>query len=79
MTSEFVQRDYDIVSHGYRWINHLGFTEAQEREEIRKARDLFARTIGRPVVGWFNRMPQTVATRRILAEEGFLYRFLGGE
>ena len=33
----------------------------------------FARIIGRSVVGWFNRMPQTVATRRILAEEGFLY------
>ena len=73
VTCEFVQRGYDIVSHGYRWINHLGFTEVQEREEIRKARDSFARTIGRPVVGWFNRMPQTVATRGILAEEGFLY------
>jgi len=54
-----------------RWINHLGFTEAQERAEIRKARDSFARIIGRPVVGWFNRMPQTVATRGILAEGGF--------
>lgn len=73
VSAELVQRDYDIVSHGYRWINHLGFTEAQEREEIRKARESFARTVARPIVGWFNRMPQTVATRRILAEEGFLY------
>ena len=24
VTAEFVQRDYDIVSHGYRWINHVG-------------------------------------------------------
>ncbi len=73
VTAEFVHRDYDIVSHGYRWINHLGFTEDQEREQIRKAKESFARTIHRPVLGWFNRSPQTVATRRILAEEGFLF------
>ena len=73
VTAEFVQRDYDIVSHGYRWINHFGLTEPEEREQIRKARELFARTINRPVVGWFNRMPQTIATRRILAEEGLLF------
>lgn len=73
VTREFVERNYDIVSHGYRWINHLGFSEVEEREEIRKAKESFKRTIGRPVLGWFNRTPQTVITRRILAEEGFLY------
>ena len=73
VTAEFVQRDYDIVSHGYRWINHAGFSEEQEREEIRKARESFARTVRRPILGWFNRSPHTVATRRILAEEGFLF------
>lgn len=73
VTQEFVERDYDIVSHGYRWINHLGFTEEQEREQIRKAKESFAHTIRRPVLGWFNRTPQTVITRRILAEEGFLF------
>ena len=58
---------------GLRWINHFGLTEPEEREQIRKARKSFARTINRPVVGWFNRMPQTIATRRILAEEGLLF------
>ena len=73
VTREFVDRKYDIVSHGYRWITHFGFTEAQERDEIRKARESFLRTTGQRVIGWFNRTPQTVITRRILAEEGFLY------
>ena len=37
VTSEFVQHGYDIVSHGYRWINHLGFTEAQTRADTQGA------------------------------------------
>ncbi len=73
VTQEFIDRKYDIVSHGYRWITHFGFDEAQEREEIRKASASFLRTTGQRVLGWFNRTPQTVITRRILAEEGFLY------
>jgi len=73
VTKEFVDRRYDIVSHGYRWITHYGFDEAQEREQIRKARESFLRTTGQRVLGWFNRTPQTVITRRILAEEGFLF------
>ncbi len=73
VTKDFVDRNYDIVSHGYRWITHAGFDEAQERAEIRKASESFQRTTGQRVVGWFNRTPQTVITRRILAEEGFLY------
>jgi allantoinase len=73
VTKEFVDRKYDIVSHGYRWITHFGFNEAQERAEIVKARESFLRTTGQRVIGWFNRTPQTVITRRILAEEGFLY------
>ncbi len=73
VTKDFIDRNYDIVSHGYRWITHAGFDEAQERAEIRKASESFQRTTGQRVVGWFNRTPQTVITRRILAEEGFLY------
>ena len=73
VTREFTERNYDIVSHGYRWINHLGFTEEQERAEIRKAKQSFQETLGLQPLGWFNRTPQTTATRRILAEEGFLF------
>ena len=73
VTREFTERKYDIVSHGYRWINHLGFTEEQERAEIRKAKQSFQKTLGFQPLGWFNRTPQTTATRRILAEEGFLF------
>ena len=69
----FVQHGYDMAGHGYRWISHYGMNEEQEREHIRKARESIERTTGQRIIGWFTRPLQTNATRRILAEEGFLY------
>lgn len=69
----FVERGYDMVGHGYRWISHFGLTEEQERDQIRKAVESIQRTTGQRIVGWFTRPPQTLATRRLLAEEGFLF------
>src|SRR6266581_5350505 len=69
----FVQRGYDMVGHGYRWISHFGLSEEQEREQIRKAVESIKNATGQRIVGWFTRPPQTLATRRLLAEEGFLF------
>jgi len=69
----FKKHGYDMVGHGYRWISHYGMTEEQEREHIRKTRESIERTTGQRIIGWFTRPLQTVATRRILAEEGFTY------
>ncbi len=73
VTQAFVKHGYDMVGHGYRWISHYGMSEEQEREQIRKARESIERTTGQRIIGWFTRPLQTQATRRILAEEGFLY------
>lgn len=73
VTQELVGRKYDMVGHGYRWISHFGLTEDRERAQIRNAVDSIQRTTGQRILGWFTRPPQTVATRRILAEEGFLF------
>jgi peptidoglycan/xylan/chitin deacetylase (PgdA/CDA1 family) len=69
----FVQRGYDMVGHGYRWISHFGLSEEHEREQIRKAVGSIKSATGQRIVGWFTRPPQTLATRRLLAEEGFLF------
>jgi allantoinase len=71
--SAFVDRGCDIVGHGYRWISHFGLTEEQEQEQIRLAVTTIRQLTGQRMTGWFTRPPQTVATRRILAQEGFLY------
>lgn len=73
VTQGFVKRGYDMVGHGYRWIDHHGLTEDQEREDIRKCVELTQKLTGQRMIGWFTRPPQTTATRRILQEEGFLF------
>jgi allantoinase len=69
----FVGHGYDMVGHGYRWVPHYGMSAEREREEIRKTRESIQRTTGQRILGWFTRPLQTLDTRRILAEEGFLY------
>jgi len=73
VTQAFVRRNYEMVGHGYRWVSHFTFDEDEERDQIRKAVESVQRTTGQRLIGWFTRPPQTMATRRILAEEGFLY------
>jgi peptidoglycan/xylan/chitin deacetylase (PgdA/CDA1 family) len=63
----------DMVGHGYRWVSLYGLAPDEEREQIRKARDSIRQTTGVTIRGWLTRAPQSLATRRILAEEGFLY------
>jgi allantoinase len=69
----FAERGYDMVGHGYRWISHYGLSEKEEHEQIRKAVESIQRMTGQRIRGWFTNQPQTIATRRILAEEGFLF------
>ena len=69
----FVKHGYDMVGHGYRWISHYGMNEEQEREQVRLCRESIERVTGQRTIGWFTRPLKTQATRRILAEEGFLY------
>ncbi|TAN31996.1 hypothetical protein EPN29_11010 [bacterium] len=72
-TEAMVRRGYDMVGHGYRWISHFTMAEDSERADIRQAVESIRRTTGQRIAGWFTRGPQTLITRRILAEEGFLF------
>ena len=66
--------DWDICSHGYRWTNHPGLPEAEERRQIAAAVDLIRQTTGKTPAGWYCRYAPSENTRRIVAEtEGFLY------
>jgi peptidoglycan/xylan/chitin deacetylase (PgdA/CDA1 family) len=69
----FKAHGYDIVGHGYRWIPPSGMGEEEERAMIRRAVESIERTTGQRIVGWYTRPPVTMNTRRILAEEGFVF------
>jgi allantoinase len=74
LARDAIERDYEISCHGYRWENHLGMSEAQERERIHKAVAAIREACGVRPIGWHTRCPHTPNTRRLLVEEGgFLY------
>lgn len=68
-----VEANWELSSHGYRWIDYHGIPEDLEREHIRKAIDIHVRMAGRRPLGSFigRRSENTV---RLVAEEGgFVY------
>ena len=46
---------YEVCSHGYRWVGFQDMSEAQEREEMRKAVASITQTIGERPYGWYCR------------------------
>jgi allantoinase len=65
---------HEVCSHGWRWINFAEMSEAEEREQMRRAVASIERTIGQRPHGWYCRYAPSANTRRLLVEEGgFLY------
>lgn len=69
-----VARGHEAACHGYRWTNHgLFASEDEEKESIRQAIQAMAKAgCGQPE-GFYGRWGPSPATRRILANMGFLY------
>jgi allantoinase len=65
---------YDVCCHGWRWEEHFGLSEEDERERIARAVESITRTTGARPLGWYCRFGPSENTRRLLVEEGgFLY------
>jgi peptidoglycan/xylan/chitin deacetylase (PgdA/CDA1 family) len=67
------QAGHEPCSHGYRWQFQYKMDEAQEKEFIRRATASIEATTGQRPLGWLSRYLPSDNTRRLLAEEGFLY------
>ncbi len=62
--------DWDVVCHGWRWIEHYLLDEETERDHIARAHASILRTTGRAPEGWYCRYSASPATRRLLVEHG---------
>lgn len=62
--------DWDIVAHGYRWIEHYHLDEVTEREHIAKAYSSIKQSTGRAPQGWYCRYSPSEDTRRLVVEHG---------
>lgn len=61
--------NWEIASHGYRWVDYQHVDEATERDHFRRALEIHERVTGAPPTGWYlGRCSPN--SHRIAAEEG---------
>lgn len=65
--------DWEIASHGYRWIDYQGVDEATEKADLEKAIDIHTQVTGARPLGWYLGRCSPNTHRLVAAEGGFLY------
>lgn len=65
--------DWEIASHGLRWIDYMTVTEAIERAHIAEAVALHTRLTGTRPLGWYQGRTSPNTARLVAEEGGFAY------
>jgi putative urate catabolism protein len=65
--------DWEIASHGYRWLEYKDFSEEAEREHIREAVRLHKKLTGSHPLGMYQGKPSVNTLRLVMEEGGFVY------
>jgi putative urate catabolism protein len=65
--------DWEVASHGYRWIDYQYVPEEVEREHIAKAIALHTELTGERPLGWYQGRTSPNTARLVVEEGGFLY------
>jgi putative urate catabolism protein len=67
------EADWEIASHGYRWIDYQSVEEATEREHLQKAIDVHTEVTGARPTGWYLGRCSPQSHKLVAEEGGFLY------
>jgi len=65
--------EWEIASHGYRWINYQYVPEAIEREQMQRAIEIHTQLTGTRPLGWYTGRTSPNTARLVVEEGGFLY------
>ncbi len=65
--------DWEIASHGYRWMDYQDFDEAEERRHLKTAIEVHERATGSRPLGWYTGRVSPNTRRLVMEEGGFLY------
>ena len=65
--------NWEIASHGYRWINYQFIEEAVEREHMAKAIEIHERMTGSKPLGWYTGRDSPNTRKLVLERDHFLY------
>nr|MBX2847110.1 polysaccharide deacetylase family protein [Acidiferrobacterales bacterium] len=68
-----LRANWEIASHGYRWIDYQYMDEALEREHLQKAIDIHRSVTGQRPFGWYLGRCSPNSHRIVAEEGGFLY------
>jgi putative urate catabolism protein len=67
------EADWEIASHGWRWIEYKDFGEAQEREHLQQAIAIHERVTGSRPQGWYTGRNSPHTRKLVVEAGGFLY------
>ncbi|WP_067520132.1 allantoinase PuuE [Endozoicomonas ascidiicola] len=65
--------DWEIASHGYRWIDYQFHDINEEREHMKKAIDVHTKLTGKRPLGWYTGRCSPNTEKLVVEEGGFLY------
>lgn len=68
-----VDSEWEIASHGYRWLDYQYVTPSVEREHIAKTIGIHERLVGSRPVGFYQGKPNAQTRSHVVREGGFLY------
>ena len=68
-----LEADWEIASHGYRWIDYQYIAEEIEREHIQKAIALHTKVTGTSPLGWYTGRSSPNTLRLVIEKGDFVY------
>ncbi len=68
-----LEADWEIATHGYRWIDYQYVAESVERGHIAKAIEMHTRVTGTRPLGWYQGRCSPNTHRLVAEEGGFVY------
>lgn len=68
-----LEADWEIASHGYRWIDYQYMGEDQEREHLKLAIAIHTQVTGNRPLGWYTGRTSLNSRKLVVEEGGFLY------
>ncbi|BBC73825.1 chitin deacetylase [Altererythrobacter sp. B11] len=68
-----LEADWEIASHGFRWIDYQYVPEEVEREHIARAIELQTKLTGSRPLGWYQGRTSPNTARLVVEEGGFVY------
>jgi peptidoglycan/xylan/chitin deacetylase (PgdA/CDA1 family) len=67
------EAQWDIASHGLKWVEHRDMPEAEERGTIAQAIRIHTEVTGQPPLGWYTGRSSINTLRLVTEAGGFLY------